>query len=96
MIVHLKCFSTMASPDKCDFIDSTAYELTEGQTVEDLINLSGINIDDVKIAIVNSRVVGFDTVLKDGDRIGLAPTISALKTPLSCINKAKSVNCGEW
>jgi sulfur carrier protein ThiS len=96
MIVRLKCFTTLASPGKCDLTDSTAYELAEGQTVEDLINLSGINIDDVKIAFVNSRVVGFDAVLEDGDRIGLAPTISALKTPLSCINKAKSVNCGNW
>lgn len=96
MIVHLKCFSTLAHPDKCDFTDSTTYELAEGQTVENLLNLSGINIGDVKIAIINGRVVGFDTVLNDGDRIGLAPTVSSLKTPLSCINQAKSVNCGNW
>jgi hypothetical protein len=96
MIVQLKCFTTLASPDKCDYTDSTSYELAEGQTVENLINLSGINIDEVKIAIVNGRVVGFDAVLKNCDQIGLSPTISALKTPLSCINKAKSVNCGNW
>jgi molybdopterin converting factor small subunit len=95
MIVQLKCFTTLASSDKCDFTESTAYELAEGQTVENLINLSGINIDDVKIAFVNSRVVSFDAVLKDGDRVGLAPTVSALKDPYSCINKT-SVNCGSW
>ena len=94
MIVHLKCFTTLASPNKCDFSESTAYELAEGQTVENLINLSGINIDDVKIVIVNNGVVGFDTVLKDGDRVGLSPAVSALKSPYSCINKATSVNCG--
>ena len=96
MIVHLKCFATLARPDKCDFIDSTAYELKEGQTVEDLINLSGVNIEDVKIAIVNDQIVSFDEVLKDDDRIGLASTVSSLKSPLSCINKAKYVNCGNW
>ena len=96
MIIQLKCFATLATPDKCDFTESTAYELEEGQTVGNLISLSGINVDDVKIAIVNNRVVGFDTVLKEGDRVGLAPTVSALKTPLSCVNKAASVNCGDW
>jgi hypothetical protein len=94
--VHLKCFTTLASPDKCDLTGHTDYELAQGQPIEDLIHLSGITIDDVKIAIVNGRVVGFDAVLKDGDRIGLAPTVSALKTPLSGINSAKRVNCGNW
>ena len=96
MIIQLKCFTTLASPDKCDFTESTTYELAEDQTVENLINLSGIDIDDDKIALFNSRVVGFDAVLKDGDRVGLSPTASALKTPFSCINKAASVNCGNW
>ncbi len=93
MIVQLKCFTTLASPDKCDFTESTAYELAEGQTVENLISLSGINIDGVKIAFANNRVVSFDAVLKDGDPVGLAPTVFALKDPYSCINKT-SVNCG--
>ena len=44
MIVQLKCFSTLASHDKYDFTESTAYELVERQTVENLIKLSGINI----------------------------------------------------
>ena len=96
MIVQLKCFSTLASPDKCDFTESTAYELVEGQTVENLIKLSTININDVKIAFVNNHIVGFDAVLTDGDRVGLAPSASALKSPFSCINRAASVNCGDW
>jgi molybdopterin converting factor small subunit len=96
MIVQLKCFTTLAIPDKCDLTESTAYELAEGQTVENLINLSGINTDDVKIAFVNNRVVDFDAVLKDGDRVGLSPTVSGLKSPYSCINKVPRVNCGDW
>ena len=96
MIVQLKCFSTLASPDKCDFTESTAYELAEGQTIEDLVKMSRIKYNDVKIAFINSQIVNFNTVLKDGDRVGLAPTASALKSPFSCINKSASVNCGEW
>jgi hypothetical protein len=49
MSVQLKYFTTLANPDKCDFTESTIYELTDVQTVESLINLSGIKIDDVKI-----------------------------------------------
>lgn len=96
MIVQLKWLTTLASPDKCGFADGTTYELGDGQTVENLIRISGIDLDDVKIAIVNGRVVGLDAVLNDGDRIALAPAVAALKTPLSCINKAKRVNCGDW
>jgi sulfur carrier protein ThiS len=96
MRVHLKCYATLASREKCDINDSTAYEMTEGKTVENLIKLSGINLDDVRIAIVNGRVVSLHEVLKEGDRIGLAATVSSLKSPLSCINKAKRVNCGSW
>ena len=83
MIVQLKCFSTLASNDKCDFTESTPYELTDVQTAESLINLSGVNIDDVKITFVNNCVVGFDTVSNDGDRVGLTPTVSSLKAPTS-------------
>ena len=96
LIVQLKCFTALASPDKCDFTEGTAYDLAEDQTVEDLINLFVINIDDVKIAFVKSRVVAFDAVLNHGDLVGLTSTVSALKTPFSCVNKAVSVNCGNW
>jgi molybdopterin converting factor small subunit len=96
MIVQLKCFATLVSPDIWDFAKSTQYELSDGQTVENLILLSGINLDDVKIVFVNSRVAGFDTLLKDGDRVGLAPTVSSLKAPTSCINSVTHVNCGNW
>ena len=50
MIVQLKCFDNLASPHKCDFAKSTAYELAEGQTVENLIScinkLASVNCGD--------------------------------------------------
>jgi molybdopterin converting factor small subunit len=52
--------------------------MANGQTVEDLVERAGITRDDVKIAFVNNRVVDFDTVLSDGDRVGLAPAVGGM------------------
>jgi sulfur carrier protein ThiS len=78
MKVNLKCFSTLINPETCDYKDSKAYELAEGQTVEDLIQLAGIPREDVKIVFVNSRIVDFDTVLSGGDQVGLAPAVGGM------------------
>ena len=78
MKVNLKCFSKLVNPDTCNFNDSTLYDLENGQTVGDLIQRAGIAPKDVKIAFVNSRIVGLDTVLSDGDQIGLAPAVGGM------------------
>jgi molybdopterin converting factor small subunit len=78
MKVNLKCFSSLVNPDKCDFKGSSTYELDEGQTVDDLIKHANITTADVKIAFVNSRKVEFDTVLSDGDQVGLAPAVGGM------------------
>jgi molybdopterin converting factor small subunit len=78
MKVNLKCFSALVNPDTCDYRDSTLYDLAEGQTVEDLIHRAGIASDDVKIAFVNNRIVDLDTVLSDGDRVGLSPAVGGM------------------
>ena len=78
MKVKLKCFSKLADPIKCDFRDSTEYELTDGQTVEALVERAGIDKDSIKIAFLNNKTVGLDTVLSDGDRIGLAPSVGGM------------------
>jgi hypothetical protein len=58
MKIDLKCFATLVNPGTCDFRESTAYTLTDGQTVADLVRKAGIADKDIKIAFVNSRVVG--------------------------------------
>jgi molybdopterin converting factor small subunit len=78
MKVNLKCFSTLVNPDSCDYRDSTAYNLSDGQTVEDLVQRAGIDRKDVKIAFVNNRIVDFDTILSDGDQVGLAPAVGGM------------------
>ena len=78
MKVDLKCFAKLVNPDACDFKESTSYELDNGQTVEHLLEAAEISRENVKIAFVNSRVVNFDTVLSEGDRVGLAPAVGGM------------------
>ena len=78
MKVNLKCFSKLAVSGTCEFSDSTAYDLDDGHTVKDLVERAGIEHGDVKIAFVNNRVVGLDTPLAEGDRVGLAPAVGGM------------------
>lgn len=78
MKVDLKCFAQLVNTETCDFKESTTYELNDGQTVEHLLQQAGIGKKDVKIAFVNSRVVKLDTVLSEGDRVGLAPAVGGM------------------
>ena len=78
MNVDLKCFSTLADADKCDFRESKSYTLKDGQTVEDLVAKAGIEKNDVKIVFVNSKKVDFDKTLSNGDRVGLAPAVGGM------------------
>lgn len=78
MKIELKCFASLVNPGTCDYQGSTAYELAEGQTVEDLVQAAGVDRENLKIAFVNGRVVTFDTVLKPGDQVGLAPAVGGM------------------
>ncbi len=78
MKVNLKCFSKLVNAETCDYKSSTPYELGNGQSVEDLVGRAGIAREDVKIVFVNSRKVDFDTVLADGDNVGLAPSVGGM------------------
>ena len=76
--VNLKCFSALATPDACDYKNSTSYDLDDGQTVEDLVDRAGVDKENVKIAFLNNKIVEFDTVLSDGDQIGPAPSVGGM------------------
>ena len=78
MKVNLKCFSKLVDPGTCEFNDSTTYDLDEGHTVKDLVERAGIDREEVKIAFVNSRIVGLDEPLAEGDRVGLAPAVGGM------------------
>ena len=78
MKVHLKCFATLAEGDVCDFRDSVQSQITEGETVNALVESLGLPKKDVKVIFVNNKVAGFDTVLKDGDQVALSPPVGGM------------------
>jgi molybdopterin converting factor small subunit len=78
MKVKLKCFSKLVNAETCDYKDSTSYDLENGQSVEDLAKRAGIAKEDVKIVFVNSRKADFNTLLTDGDQVGLAPAVGGM------------------
>ena len=78
MKVNVKCFSKLVNAETCDYKGSTPYELDDGQSVGDLVSSAGLVKEDIKIVFVNSRKVDFDTVLTDGDQVGLAPSVGGM------------------
>lgn len=50
-------------------------EVPEATSVQELIEMLDINIDEVKLVMVNGKNTELDTILSDGDRIGLFPPV---------------------
>ena len=51
-------------------------ELPDGTTVRDLIGRLRVPEDEIKIMFVNGVHATLDTVLKEGDRVGLFPLVA--------------------
>ena len=78
MQVNLKCFAELSEGDVCDFTGSDQYEISEGDTVESLLDRLGMPKEEIKIIFLNNKIVDFDAVLHDGDQLGLAPPVAAM------------------
>lgn len=76
--VSVKCFSTMVKADVCDYKGSTEHELPEGSTVHDLMEKLSLPIEALKIIFVNGIEKDLDTILEDGDQVGLSPVTGAM------------------
>ena len=73
MKISLKCFAQLSEENVCDFRDGDDREISEGETVRDVSKRLGFQPDAIKIIFVNGKIAELDTVLRDGDRLGLAP-----------------------
>lgn len=78
MKVNLKCFAELSEGDVCDFTGSDQYEISEGDTVEGLLDRLGMPKEEIQIIFLNNKIVDFDAVLQDGDQLGLAPPVGAM------------------
>ncbi|MCK7515216.1 MAG: DUF1499 domain-containing protein [Desulfobacterales bacterium] len=77
MNIGLKCFATLAEADKCDYKNSTLKTLPDGSTIRNLLSKEAIPEKDVKLIFVNGQQAALDTVLHNGDQVGLALQLSA-------------------
>ena len=78
MKISLKCFAKLSAENVCDFRDGDDREVSAGETVRSLIKRLGFPLEDIKIVFVNGKIVDLDTVLKDGDRLGLSPAAGGM------------------
>jgi len=78
MNIGLKCFATLADADTCDYKNSTPKTLPDGSTVRKLLIQEAIHEKDVKLIFVNGQKASLDTVLKNGDQVGLSPPVGGM------------------
>jgi molybdopterin converting factor small subunit len=78
MKVKVKCFATIAEADTCDYKDSIEYEVSEGDTVDNLVDRLDLAREDIKIVFRNNKVVDFNTPLAEGDQLGFAPAVGGM------------------
>lgn len=72
MIITLKSFATLHKymPENPD-----AFEVADGITMQELLELIGLPDDQVKLTFINGAHVSRDATISDGDRVGLFPAV---------------------
>jgi sulfur carrier protein ThiS len=78
MKIELKCFADLARNKSCDYASVTTMELSAGTSAQDLMRAAGIEPQEVKLVFVNGQVRGPGHLLKDGDRVALAPAVGGM------------------
>lgn len=71
MQIEIKCFATLSEfTPKGNVLD-----IKEGTTIQQVIESLGIAIEDVKIMFINGKHESLESVLTEGDRLGLFPAV---------------------
>ena len=76
--IELGLFASLAlyMPSKGTTDDSKMIEISEGITIDMLIDHLGIPNDTVKVVFLNGIHAKGDEILKDGDRVGIFPPVA--------------------
>lgn len=72
MPIEVHCFATLArfSP-----ADAATFAIDPGETAGSVIFRLGIPAEEIKLLFVNGAQASADTVLRDGDRLGVFPAV---------------------
>jgi molybdopterin converting factor small subunit len=70
--ISLKLYATLANlkPDNAD-----RFGVEPNTTVGQLADALGVPLKEMKLIFINGRKCGLDTLLKDGDRVGIFPPV---------------------
>ena len=71
MQIRIKCFATLADHTP----EGGFLQLPTAATVASALSFVGLEEKDVKLVFVNSKSAGLDTVLADGDQLGIFPAV---------------------
>jgi len=72
MGIEIKCFATLTGYEPKDAAD---YPVSEGETVQSLMERLGLPVEEVSIIFINSVRSFPDSPVHDGDRVGLFPAV---------------------
>ena len=78
MKIEMRCFANLAESESCDYRESSKYDVQPNTTAGDLVRQTGISEKSVKIIFVNGKASAPDTVLAEGDRVGLVPAVGGM------------------
>ena len=71
MQIEIKCFATLS-----DFTpEGNILAVDDGATIQQVIEALGITVKEVKIMFINGKHESLESVLKEGDRLGLFPAV---------------------
>lgn len=75
MQVKLRVYANLAEEASMDTGDNYNFNVNPGTTVAQLLNKAGINRRDVRIVMINNNQAELNTTVKDGDEIGVFPSM---------------------
>jgi molybdopterin converting factor small subunit len=71
MRVRVKCFATLSHHTPPDGV----LELDDRATVAAMLPRLGLSPEDIKLVFINSKNSELETVLAEGDQVGLFPAV---------------------
>lgn len=72
---HLIGIKLFASLQAFSPAEASSFPISAGHTVEDVLEALQVPLEAVKLIFVNGVKADLDTVLKNGDRVGVFPAV---------------------
>lgn len=72
MGIQIKCYATLACRQPTG---GDAFPIRPGETLAEVLTRLGLSPDEVRVVFVNGEVAPRETVLHDGDRVGVFPAV---------------------